>query len=184
MRRNPTAGNLYLIGFSGAGKSSVGQLLADRLGWAFFDTDREIARSAKKPIVQIFADEGEVAFRAQERAILLRLGSGRHQVISLGGGTVVSEENRSFVLSTGLVVQLDARPETIVQRLRNDQTEVRPLLQAADPLARVQSLKASRAAVYSVADYYLPTDDLTPEEAAEHLLAWLGQNTDGNATDE
>lgn len=132
--RNPR--NIYLTGFSGTGKSTVGALVAQRLGFRFVDLDTEIERQAGRSVPEIFKAEGEEAFRRYEAEALRRLGTEGNLVVATGGGVVLRPENRRLMAETGLVVCLEARPETITRRLAN-LAPTRPLLTGPDPAARI-----------------------------------------------
>src|SRR4051812_39818100 len=108
---------IALVGLSGAGKSSVGRRLAERLGWPLLDTDALIERSAGRPIPQIFAEDGEPAFRELEAAALCEALAQPPAVVATGAGIVLREENRALLGSNARVVWLDARTATLVARL-------------------------------------------------------------------
>lgn len=167
-----TSRNVYLIGFSGTGKSAVGRELAARLGRELVDTDEEIVRLFHKSIDRVFAEEGEVRFRQVERALVEAASLRPDLVVSLGGGAILDPASRARVLA-GIAVRLDASPETILCRLRRDGTEVRPLLAGEDPLSRIRALKASREQVYSTAHLTVDTDGLDPSEVAARIMDWL-----------
>lgn len=169
--------HLFLTGFSGTGKSTIGPLVAQRLGMPFVDLDDLIAARAGRSIPEIFRQEGEGAFRAWERALLREVVAGPPAVVSTGGGAIVDPENYTLMAERGLIVCLEAAPETIVERLRSAEAESsvseRPLLAGADPLARVRELKTMRQPAYARADWTVHTDRLTPQEAAmEVVRAW------------
>ena len=170
------ASNVILVGFSGTGKTLVGQVVARSLGWEFLDSDLEIAGRAGKPVSRIFSEDGETAFRVLEKQVLRDVCSMGSRVISTGGGAMVDSEIRDFMLSQGYVVCLDADPQTIFRRLSADEThpgESRPMLAGADPLERIRSLKDSRRRYYSMAHETVYTDNLSVEEVAEKVIrAW------------
>jgi len=167
--------NIFLIGFSTTGKSVAGQLLAQRLGWAFVDTDLWVMGMADKPIPAIFAEEGENHFRALEREALAEAAACEHTVIATGGGAVIAPENRALMRHRGHVILLEATPETILQRLQAVQAaEPRPLLTGPDPLRRITELKAQRQSYYlSLADIVVTTDGLNVEAVVERLIQEL-----------
>ena len=164
--------NVYLVGFSGTGKSSVGVALASLLGWTHFDTDDAIVERFGRPIDRVFADDGEATFRAAEREIVAWTARERRLVVSLGGGAFVDPESRRLAKRHG-VVRLAASPEEILRRLAADGAEVRPLLAAPDPLDRIRELLARREPVYAEAELTVNTEGLTPSQVAEAIAAWL-----------
>jgi len=170
---------IALIGFSGTGKSTVAQLLAERLGWRAVDVDAEIERECGATTPAIFREQGEAAFRATERKMLLRLCGQDEVVIATGGGAVVEEPAWSaegLGRAGTLVVALDARPETMLERLRQqaeaegDAVE-RPMLAGDDPLGRIRDLKGRRQAAYDRAGLTLPVDGVNPSQVADELAA-------------
>lgn len=167
--------NIILIGFSTTGKSEAGRLLAQRLGWAFVDTDLWIMGMADKPIHAIFAEDGEDHFRTLEREVLAEACTREQTVIATGGGAVTAAENRALMGERGYVILLEAKPETILHRLQAVQTtEPRPLLSGPDPLARITELKARRQPLYEeLADVIIETDHLTLGEVVEKILCKL-----------
>lgn len=172
--------SIVLIGFMGTGKSAVGRVLARRTGFRHLDTDAEIERRAGKTIPQVFADDGEEAFRARETEFLASLTAWSEDeplVLSTGGGTPLRAENANLLKRTGTVVWLQVAPEAILARVAHSLHE-RPLLAAhqADPLARIESLLASRAEAYAaLADIVLDTSDCaSSEEGAARLMTELG----------
>ena len=165
--------NVILVGFSGTGKSLVGQEVARLLGWKFVDSDGEIERGTGKLVPRIFAEDGESAFRAVEKQVIGELCLGQHTVIATGGGTVLDPDNWELMKSSGLVVRLDARSETIYARLQDGQggsAGDRPLLASDDPLERIRLLKSEREGHYSKAHRTVNTDDLTMSQVAEVVV--------------
>lgn len=168
--------NIILVGFMGTGKTLVGREVARLLGWDFVDTDTEIEQRAGKSVPRVFADDGETSFRSLESKVLSEACSGKHRVVSAGGGAIVDSENRKLMLDRGAVVCLDAEPETIYARLTCDDMDgvsARPLLSAPDPLKRIQELKSERQDFYSAAHFTVTTDELTVEEVAQKVLRSL-----------
>ncbi len=173
--------NIYLTGFSGTGKSTAGPVVAHRLGFDFVDLDAEIERAAGRPVPEIFKTAGEDAFRRLETEALTRLAARAGLVVATGGGVVLRPENRRLMAESGLVVCLEARPETIARRLAA-LVPTRPLLAGPDPAARIAGLKEYRQPFYATADWVVQTDLLTPDEvAAEVIRAWeiLGPRLNG-----
>jgi len=176
-----TAKRVVLIGFSGAGKSTIGRLLADRLGWAFIDTDAGIAAEFGRSVPEIFAHDGELAFRAAERSHLLAALATRHAVIATGGGAVMdSAVWADDVLGDRetLAIALDVDPSTVFRRLTSQQAAEgaaveRPMLASADPLARIDQLKTTRQTAYDRADLTLIVDNVSPGEIVDEIIALL-----------
>ena len=140
---------IVLIGPMGAGKSTIGQRLATRLGLPFTDVDREIERAAGLDISAIFARHGEAGFRDGERRVIRRLAGGPVQVIATGGGAFVNGETRALLLGCCHVVWLDAPLATLAARVRR--RGGRPLLDGRDPLAALTALAAERTPFYAEA---------------------------------
>ncbi len=164
--------NIILVGFMGTGKSTVSSLLAERLGWESLDTDEEIVKAADKSIPQIFADDGETAFRDWESQAVRQALSGERRIVATGGGAVLRESNRQQMLERGWVVALTADKASLVRRVTSAETGTRPLL-ADDAEARVTQLLESRRHAYDFANAKVDTSDKSPEEVAEALLRGL-----------
>lgn len=168
------AGNLYLVGMMGAGKSTVGRLLARRLKLRFLDCDHEIERRCGVKIPLIFEIEGEPGFRARESEVLAELSALRGVVLATGGGAVLAAQNRQRLAENGTVIYLRARPEDLYSRVRHDRN--RPLLATADPLRRLRELHAERDGLYaSIADLVVDTGRQTVQSLARELIAKLGE---------
>lgn len=165
-----TSRSIALIGLSGSGKSTVGRLLAERLGWPLRDTDALIAAAAGRSVPQIFAEEGEARFRDQEAAALRAALEGGPCVVATGGGIVLRAENRAQLRERAFVAWLDAPTEALAARLRAHD-EARPLLAGDDLFARLEALRAARAALYvEVADARVETSGRAPEAICDDLL--------------
>lgn len=165
--------NLFLIGYRGSGKTTVAAALAERLDWPWVDADAELERRAGKSIKQIFADEGEAAFRNLESAVVADLVASDRQVIALGGGAILREENRRAIRRRGKVVWLRAAPETLLARIQADPTtaERRPNLTAQGGLPEIRRLLAERTPIYEAcADLSADADSLSPDEIAREIL--------------
>jgi len=169
--------SVLLCGLMGSGKSRVGRALASRLGWDFLDTDERIERAAGMKIAEIFARAGEPEFRRLESEALAALPT-RRCVVALGGGAVLSAENRRVLHEKGTLVWLDAPPETLVARMGESQK--RPLLAGLDRAARVARLTAlreERLGAYSAAEIRVVTDGMAVEEAAAAVYSALGKQS-------
>ncbi len=169
---------IFLIGFSTTGKSGVARMVAGELGWGYMDTDEEIVKLAGKSIPELFDQEGEEHFRELERQVLGEAAEGDDMVVATGGGIVLAPRNRELMARRGMVVCLEAQPRTIHQRLVKDTGDgtgpaIRPLLVGADPLARIEQLKAARQPFYDMADSIIHTDDMTLEQVSrETVRGW------------
>src|SRR5688500_12853037 len=128
--------NIILVGLMGAGKTSIGKLLARRLGKSFVDCDHEIERVTGVKIPVIFEIEGEAGFRAREARMLGELVQGRNLVLATGGGAVLTVEIRELLAGHGIVIYLRAAAPDLLQRTRHDKN--RPLLRTAEPLTRLE----------------------------------------------
>src|SRR5690606_15532127 len=159
--------NLILVGFMGTGKSTVGRLLAERLGWTFTDSDTRIEEEQGATIAALFERDGEPRFREIESDTLLRLLADERQVVATGGGAVLAERNRIGMLEGGYVVALTASKETIIARVSGD--TARPLLMG-DLEERVSTLMETRKYAYDFADLKLDTTGLTPDQIAGRIL--------------
>lgn len=165
--------NIVLIGFMGCGKSTIGVRLSYRLRRCLTDTDKMIERREGRSISDIFAQAGEAYFRELETQVLSELAKkAHHQIISLGGGTPVREENRPLMKAIGTVVYLRIQPETVYERLKNDTT--RPLLQGENPLQKIKDLLEQRASIYEeCADIIVDVDKLDISEVVNHIMSAL-----------
>jgi shikimate kinase len=160
--------NLALVGFMGAGKSSVGRLAAESLQFEFIDTDELIEAQCGISIGEIFNRQGEAAFRQLEQDVVRNLGQRQKTVIATGGGLVADPANLASLKTHALVVCLWASPETIWERVRT-QTH-RPLLQTADPLGKIRELFVLRDPLYRQADVLINTGQRSPKEVAQQVL--------------
>jgi shikimate kinase/3-dehydroquinate synthase len=167
--------NLIITGFSGTGKSLVAMEVALRLNWDFIDTDDEIVKQTGKPITEIFRQDGEDKFRELERETIRKACQQKRTIIAIGGGAIVDPQNYELLAKTGFIVCLEAKPETIYERLFREAAssphrEVRPLLAVDNPLERIRQLKASRQPHYAKADWTIHTDGLSVSEVAEEVI--------------
>jgi shikimate kinase len=162
--------NIVLGGFMGTGKSTVGKLVAARLGWDFVDGDDAIMRHVGKSISEIFESEGEAAFRMYETEVAQTLASLERYVIATGGGALVNPRNLETFMATGVVICLNAEKATIRRRLGNF---------AGRPLApNWEALLDQRRAAYASIPYQIDTTDKSPTQTAEEVIAiWRNAST-------
>ncbi len=163
--------NLVLLGFMGTGKSAVGRILAKRLHRRFVDLDRWVETRAGCTIAEIFASEGETAFRRLEREAVRDVCTPTGRVVATGGGVVLDPLNLMDLAAGSRLVCLTATPETILRRIRRHPT--RPLLQTPDPLGRIQALLQARAPLYAQIPLQVATDGLRPDAVATQILERL-----------
>jgi len=150
------AGNIFLVGLMGAGKTTVGKSLAKSLGKTFYDSDHEVERRTGVNIPLIFELEGEEGFRRREAHAIAELAAMRGIVVATGGGAVLLAENRQVLASHGVVVYLRAGVDELFHRTRGDRN--RPLLQTGNPRERLQALYTQRDPLYrEVADLVVDT---------------------------
>ena len=170
--------SIILTGPMGSGKTSVGRLLADRLGYDFTDLDALIVEQSGRSINQLFADEGEAAFRDRETAALSGLIGRQDMVLSTGGGVVIREENRALLHAAGVVANLTASPEELTARLA--QADDRPLLRGDIPLEeRICQIMTSREPFYADADIRIDTTGKTLEDVAAVILEFYAEKCSG-----
>jgi shikimate kinase len=164
---------LLLVGMMGAGKTTVGRLAATRLGWEFFDSDAQVLAATGRTVPDIFAEDGEPAFRAEESRVLAEAMTGSAPaVISVAGGAVLSEDNRALLARSGVVVWLRADPATLGRRVGTGAG--RPLL-GEDPLESLTALDEVRRPLYaSVAHLVIDVDELSPDDVVDRVLAGSG----------
>lgn len=160
--------NIALVGFMGSGKSTIGRLLAEPLGFAFLDTDHAIEESTGETISRIFKKSGEAAFRQMEKNLLADIRGQKDLVIATGGGMAANQENLDSLKAHSLVVCLWASPEAIFERIRH-QTH-RPLLQTPDPLGTIRDLLGKREHFYRQADILIHTEQRPVKEVVQHVL--------------
>jgi len=152
----------------GAGKPAVGRLVAEQLRFKFVDTDELIEKRTGRAIEQIFSRDGEPHFRALEREVVQQFAGAERLVISTGGGLPVQQENLDSLKQHALVVCLWATAERIYERVRHQKH--RPLLQTADPFAKIQEMLAARASFYRQADILLNTDNRSVRQVAQQVV--------------
>jgi shikimate kinase len=167
--------SIFLVGPMGAGKSTIGRQLASALHLEFKDCDHELVRQTGASIPLIFEIEGEEGFRKRESAMLDQLTSEPVQVMATGGGAVLAEDNRKYLMSRGIVIYLYASIDQLFQRTSKDKN--RPLLQTEDPRGRLQQLMDERDPLYrEVADMIIHTEDRSVRSVVKEIVARLKQD--------
>jgi shikimate kinase len=163
---------IFLTGFMGSGKSTVGPLVADQLGFRFIDLDERVEAAAGRSAAEVLQERGEPRFRALETAVLSQVLSEEDVVIATGGGALASDATMAMAKDGGMVVYLRVRPETLAQRLQSDAT--RPLLHDSEGhgmrgkelLERINEILADRRRFYEQADAIVEADEMTPPDVA------------------
>ncbi len=167
--------NIILVGYMGCGKTTVGKSIAEATKYTFADTDEMIVAQQGRSISDIFAQDGEPAFRDMETALLVKMLTEKNDtcVISTGGGMPVQKENRNLLRQLGTVVYLRVKPETVYERIKGD--TMRPLLQCENPMERIREMIKSRDPAYeAAAELVIDVDDLTQREVAEQIIRKTG----------
>jgi len=169
--------NLYLVGFMGTGKTTIGRAVAQRLDFTLLDTDHEIERQQGRTIADIFQNPGEAAFRLLERQYIESGHPGTRTVVSCGGGLVVQPGMLEVLHGRGVVVCLHASIETILERTGRHQH--RPLLNVEDPDHRVRTLYAQREPIYKRAGTVILTDSRPLNDIVGHVIrAWRRESVE------
>lgn len=172
-------GNIFLVGLMGAGKTTVGKLLAKRLGKVFYDSDHEIESRTGVNIPVIFELEGEAGFRKREATVIEELTKMHDIVLATGGGAVLSKQNRENLSQHGFVVYLRASVNDLWHRTRNDKN--RPLLQTDDPRAKLEKLFSERDPFYrEIADIIIDTGDQSVSTIVQHLEDSLNKHANAH----
>jgi len=160
--------NIYIVGFMGVGKTAVGRELARQKQWRFVDLDELIELREKRPIREIFAQEGEPYFRRIEKGILKEVAREKNFVVACGGGIVIKPENIQVMRETGKIICLNASPKVILKRTSG--CGHRPLLNVPHPEKQIELLLKLRAPYYAQADLTIDTSELSVPEVAEKII--------------
>jgi shikimate kinase len=166
--------SIVLVGLMGSGKSSIGRRLAHRLGMAFIDADDEIETAAKMTITEIFEAHGEQYFRDGERRVIARILQTGPRVVATGGGAFMNAETREKIAERGVSVWLNADIDVLMRRVRKRSN--RPLLQTADPEARMRQLMAERYPVYARADVHVRSLDIPHDQSVAAVIDALADH--------
>jgi shikimate kinase len=164
----PADANLYLVGFAGTGKTTVGRMVARECGKRFLDSDHEIERAQGRPVSDIFAKEGEAAFRALEKQFIETGHAATGCVVACGGGLIVPDGMLELVRSRGVLICLHAPVETVLER--TSRTTHRPLFQAEDREQRVRELYARREPIYRRAGTVVLTAGRPLKDIVAHVV--------------
>lgn len=171
--------NLVLVGYRGSGKSTVGDILARRMGWRFLDLDAVIVERAGRSIAEIFAAEGEAGFRRREKEACESFRKAKRQVIALGGGALEDPETRAAAKRLGKIIWLQAPAAILWARISRDPSSAknRPDLTSGGGLAEVESTLIQREASYrAMAVHQVDTISMSPQEVAEAVELWFRAN--------
>lgn len=168
---------VVLVGMMGSGKTAIGRALAARLEVPFVDSDTAIEEAAALSIAEIFERDGEAFFRKREAEVLRRLLSGEPGIVSTGGGAFLAEGNRQAIAEMGIAVWLDAKLDTLWERVRHKDT--RPLLRTADPKATLTKIYKERTPVYALAGLRIPVaGQASIDETTQSVIATLATRPD------
>ncbi len=168
--------NIFLVGLMGSGKTTIGRSLAKKLNLRFLDADQQIETRTGASIPLIFEIEGEASFRQREADVIRDLTAQQGIVLATGGGAVLNETSRQLLRERGTVIYLRASVASILQRTSHDKN--RPLLQTADPRAKIETLSRERAPLYQeVAHIIIETGRLNVHSVVQNILTQLQRNT-------
>ena len=169
--KNIETQNIFLTGFMGAGKSTVGHVLATLTGCPFYDLDSLIVGKEQRSIAEIFKTDGEEYFRNCETAVLSGLSEEKNAVYATGGGIVLRQVNRTLMRGTGWIIYLRSRWDTLCERLKDSVD--RPLVDPAKGWYDLEQLWLHRIPLYQDADMIVDTDEITPRQVAEKIVSIL-----------
>jgi len=174
--------NYYLTGFMAAGKSTIGPILANTLGWDFFDLDKEVEKHEGMKIVELFEQKGEDYFREIETTTLKKLSEDEGSIISLGGGAIASEVNFAIIKSTGKIIYLNSSPEMAYKRLRFKKDRPAFVFDGDEVptkeqfLERINQLLDSRKKYYEQCDFIVDTDNQTVGKTVDIIAIYISKD--------
>ncbi len=163
--------NITLVGFMGTGKTSVAKKLVQIMNMEYISTDELIEKKEGVSINDIFAEKGEFYFRDLEKGIIREISNLDGIVIDAGGGVIIDQENVNNLKSNGIIICLQADPDTILERMKDKKD--RPLLNVDDKMAKINELLEKRAAYYQKADYFIDTSNLSIDEVVKRIQGFL-----------
>jgi len=169
----------YLTGFMAAGKSTIGPILANTLGWNFYDLDKEVEKKERMKVVELFDQKGEDYFRKSETALLEQLSQDSESIISLGGGAIASDVNFEIIKSTGKIIYLKSSPEMAYKRLRFKRDRPAFVFEGEEVpskeefLERINKLLNSRKKYYEQADFVIDTDNQTVGKTVDIIAKYI-----------
>lgn len=166
-----TGKNIFLIGFMGAGKTSVGRMLSKETGLDFVDLDDFIEKKLRMTIPEIFSQFGELFFRDAESDALRYIAQKKGRIVATGGGVVLREENWKIMGKEGITIYLEASAEILWSRVKNNKS--RPLLQVESPFDRVRELLSQRTLLYEKADLIVDTENISPQKVSQEIIRKL-----------
>jgi shikimate kinase len=173
--------SIALVGMMGVGKSSIGRRLAARLEVPFVDADAEIEKAAGMSIADIFARHGEADFRSGEARVIARLLDGGPQVLATGGGAVMNAETRAAIKAKGVSIWLSGELDVLMRRISKRKND-RPMLQTADPAARLRELLVEREPFYALSDLTVQSREVPHEAIVTEIMMALGEFLQSSAT--
>ena len=174
--------NIYfLTGFMAAGKSTIAPILANTLGWQYFDLDREIEKKAGKKIVELFREKGEKYFRHLETETLVEISKSNNLIISLGGGTLLNSENVDFIKSTGKLIYLKSSVASIFRRLKNKRDRPALFIDGEFPeedllYQKIEQMLNDRKSIYEKSDITIDTDKTSVGKSVDILAKIITKN--------
>jgi len=174
--------NYYLTGFMAAGKSTIGPILANTLGWNFYDLDKEVEKREGMRIVDIFKQKGENYFRTSETNLLKQLSEGEISIISLGGGAIASEINFNIIKSTGKIIYLKSSPEMAYKRLRFKKDRPAFEFEGVEMptkeqfLERIEKLLDERKKYYELCDFVVDTDSQSVGKTVDIIARYINKD--------